>query len=1219
MNLSEAHGPPPKSDAKDLWTLLKATVSEHPHAAALICAHQPATLYRSRASHNDDLGHKDRLRWTYAELEYHASQLASSLYEKGLRKGMALATLLYNNAEYLLALLAAAKLGCIFVPLNPKVLVDSTTTAHMLKTTEARALIIQNESLAQALDAIITSARLDIKVKIKLDSDQSIPSWLTISELMLTEASHASHLAIENILHSPADPFLVVFTSGTTSLPKACLHTNRSLVVGIYGMFFWSMNDVGPGVINCASMPNNHLMGIWATLVQIISGGCILYPGPAFNANEVLAAITKEGATDILAVPTMLFALFFEVRTGNSPKPSTLKRVGVGGAAVTVELLQQAQEELRIEKVRANYGMSEGSPIRGPFVEDAFCYKRGLNVSCGFVVPGAMIRVCAPDTHDPLPRVIAGELHQGGAGMMSGYIGKDRSEDRYTDEEGQEWFKTGDQAIMEDDGQIVICGRYKDIIIRGGENLSPTVIEGVLNKFPGLEAVVVPALDDVAGEVPIAVVRSSNIDYSVKALKEAVMQTLGSMYVPEAILNLKQLDMGDDFPRTLSGKLQKTTVAARVREYLARSTTNGDMMKTDSKPAVLAIWTKLLGLTEQEVNLELPIQNFVDSITEMRFIDAFRKQTGKALSVEDMVRYPTIQDQIKLADSLPNQSKGPKPSSVKVKRLPMGPPSLGELAVLSGHDDGEEIKKAVEETIEPFGLAWEDVNSVTPGYDHAQLFFKKRRERSWVTRSTSMTEISDIGHVRKALERTLSRAPFTHGFLVQRDKYPQIGASLYVTVRPSREWFDQLITEIPAVDSEQELKTFDLLDYGYSHASLPGPMYRADLVHVRDTNKTVIIMSMNHSAFDAMSHSLFYEDLYKLLADPDAELPYHDDYALWSTATHLLRKSPQAETATSYHQKRLSNLASHTLSLFPPSRAPEWFFGNPNAGWSPSISDMNNPTYTNPTRTSLNKTITLDGLDFTKIQQTHLPCALALRAKQPQLTGPALLKAALALFNTFHTKTDHALYSSLEANRTTLPFVPSSLNQRLDLDLADMPGPMYTRTIDLLHIDPTETVLAFLARVVETQKQLTRYAGAPLREVYDRLEAHATGQGDMMVDVMRRQILNWVPGLGRLVAARGRSSEHLTNIKISLMTDEGFIWVAGMGGSDGSTVYLKAVFDDANVKTEEGALWVEQVGKILLWMTDEKNWYRRVSGFSECLSEETRHNGKNGNGVEEPA
>lgn len=74
-----------------------------------------------------------------------------------------------------------------------------------------------------------------------------------------------------------------------------------------------------------------------------------------------------------------------------------------------------------------------------------------------------------------------------------------------------------------------------------------------------------------------------------------------------------------------------------------------------------------------------------------------------------------------------------------------------------------------------------------------------------------------------------------------------------------------------------------------------------------------------------------------------------------------------------------------------------------------------------------------------------------------------------------------------------------------------------------------------------------------------------------------------------------------------------------MGGSDGSTVYLKAVFDDANVKTEEGALWVEQVGKILLWMTDEKNWYRRVSGFSECLSEETRHNGKNGNGVEEPA
>lgn len=488
MKLSEAHGPPSKADATELWTLLQATVSEHPHAPALICAHQPATLYRSRTSHNGDLDHKDCLRWTYTELEEHASQLASSLYEKGLRKGMALATLLYNNAEYLLAFLAAAKLGCIFVPLNPKVLVDSTTTAHMLKTSEARALIIQNDSLAQALDAVITSAGLDIKVKIKVESDQSTPSWLTMSELMLTEASHESHLAVEVISHSPEDPFLIVFTSGTTSLPKACLHTNRSLVVGIFGMFFWSMNDVGPGVINCASVPNNHLMGVWGTLVQIIRGGCVLYPGPAFNANEVLAAVNKEGATDIIAVPTMLFALFFEVRTGNSPKPSTLKRVGTGGAAVTVELLQQAQEELSIEKVRANYGMSEGSPIRAPFVEDAGVYKSGVNVSCGFVVPGARIRVCAPDSHDPVPRGIAGELHQGGEGMMSGYIGKDRSEDWYTDEQGQEWFKTGDQAIMEDDDQIIICGRYKDIIIRGGENLSPTAIEGVLNKkFPGLE------------------------------------------------------------------------------------------------------------------------------------------------------------------------------------------------------------------------------------------------------------------------------------------------------------------------------------------------------------------------------------------------------------------------------------------------------------------------------------------------------------------------------------------------------------------------------------------------------------------------------------------------------------------------------------------------------------------------------------------------------------
>lgn len=70
---------------------------------------------------------------------------------------------------------------------------------------------------------------------------------------------------------------------------------------------------------------------------------------------------------------------------------------------------------------------------------------------------------------------------------MTGYIGKDRSEDWYTDENGLEWFRTGDEAIMEDDGSISITGRYKEIIIRGGENLSPASIESVLNRTPGLE------------------------------------------------------------------------------------------------------------------------------------------------------------------------------------------------------------------------------------------------------------------------------------------------------------------------------------------------------------------------------------------------------------------------------------------------------------------------------------------------------------------------------------------------------------------------------------------------------------------------------------------------------------------------------------------------------------------------------------------------------------
>lgn len=216
------------------------------------------------------------------------------------------------------------------------------------------------------------------------------------------------------------------------------------------------------------------------------------------------------------------------------------------------------------------------------------------------------------------------------------------------------------------------------------------------------------------------------------------MRTLGMIFVPEAILKIGELGY-EDFPRTLSGKVQKVGVAARVREYRAKPIVKESHEKSDSKHKVLELWAELLGLPEKDIDFTLPVQNFADSITIMRFVHSFQKKFGKLLSVEDIITNPTIQEQITLADSLPIATM-----LGKTKRLRTGQPTIHDMVHVFGDERRyNATRNAVQDTIGPLGLTWEDVTAVSPGYDHAQLLFKARREHSWVTRSIQMTNVSE--------------------------------------------------------------------------------------------------------------------------------------------------------------------------------------------------------------------------------------------------------------------------------------------------------------------------------------------------------------------------------------------------------------------------------------------------------------------------------------------
>lgn len=176
----------------------------------------------------------------------------------------------------------------------------------------------------------------------------------------------------------------------------------------------------------------------------------------------------------------MLQALFRQPNY-RPEKMRSLEQLGFGGTIIAPSVVAMAKDPkiLGVPSVSLGFGMSEGLPICGGSVEGEMNTYRGA-LGQGRVLPGAKVRICRGGSRDIVSRGEVGELHFGGNMVIAGYAFGD-NEPFYDDDEGH-WIATGDQAMMDNDGVIFILGRYKDIIIRGGGNLSPALIESCIGQ-----------------------------------------------------------------------------------------------------------------------------------------------------------------------------------------------------------------------------------------------------------------------------------------------------------------------------------------------------------------------------------------------------------------------------------------------------------------------------------------------------------------------------------------------------------------------------------------------------------------------------------------------------------------------------------------------------------------------------------------------------------------
>ena len=629
---SELHGDPLPDCEKSLYDVFYQNVLNYPDLVALVSTQQPSILYEipSQPLASAKNG-ADYLRWTYRDLHRAIQRFVIGLRNQGLKRGDLLVMFVPNTAEYVIATWAAYQIGCAYVPINPKGLSNAREMRHLLEVARKGCQSDLMGILAGSSDMCTRVEELTSEfncVKILVDGERE--GWTPFKELMQNptpEITHQDHPA------EHADQ-TIFFTSGTTSLPKGCIMPSA---YGFSAATRWRQSDVpmSPGDRALFTLPNNHGFG-WLCIIGPFLNACtVVLPGPRFVPEDVVKAIQEEQVNHAGLVPTMLHALR-NTSLANG-KLTSLKRIVMGGSPPTAEVVKICVETLGASGVENLYGMTEGILVSSGVVNDADGLIRDGDVSIGTPLPGMSVRVFAKDSNALARAGEPGEMHFSGPSLIDGYVGGADGGNFYTDADGLPWFRTGDKAFIGIDNRLYLIGRYKDTIIRGGENIEPSAIEAVLGRIPELGALqpqIVRAPDDVAGEVPIVVVNQDVDSATADKFKDTILAEMGELYVPADVISVQTLGQ-EEYPKTMAGKVQKTKLEVLVKEYCERQRT-ADITVIDGPISGPQVMQSLCMAIEKEkkVSIDLSLRMIelgIDSILSIAILKRVHLETGVSL------------------------------------------------------------------------------------------------------------------------------------------------------------------------------------------------------------------------------------------------------------------------------------------------------------------------------------------------------------------------------------------------------------------------------------------------------------------------------------------------------------------------------------------------------------------------------------------------------------
>jgi fatty-acyl-CoA synthase len=542
----------PKLRECTIGEMLSVAIARHGAREALVSRHQ-------------------NVRWSYAEFGRRVDDVAAGLLALGLSPGDRVGIWAPNCAEWTLTQFATAKAGIILVTVNPayrlseaeytlkKVGVKALICADQFKTSDYPAML---EALAPEISRsrggeLVASRLPALKIVVKIGGPPR-KGWLDFTDIAPhSDAASRQELAEIAPRLSAADPVNIQFTSGTTGLPKGATLSHRNILNNAF--FVGRQMRLAADDRLCIPVPLYHCFGmVMGNLACIAHGATMIYPCPGFDAEAVLKTVDAERCTALHGVPTMFIAELGHPDFDRFDL-SSLRTGIMAGAPCPIEVMQRVVSRMNMGAITIAYGMTETSPVSFQSAADDSLERRVSTV--GRVLPHLEAKIIDSDG-TIVPRGERGELCTRGYSVMLGYWDEPERTREAIDSQG--WMHSGDLAMIDNEGYCNIVGRLKDMVIRGGENVYPREIEEFLFRHPAIEDVqVVGVPDSKYGEELCAWIK---LRAGATASTDDIVTFCGGQIAHYKIP--RHIRFVDEFPMTVTGKIQKFVMRARMIEEL---------------------------------------------------------------------------------------------------------------------------------------------------------------------------------------------------------------------------------------------------------------------------------------------------------------------------------------------------------------------------------------------------------------------------------------------------------------------------------------------------------------------------------------------------------------------------------------------------------------------------------------------------------------------------